>query len=111
MSIDVLIQGRLRGTVTAKVSSNGYNFATFKLASTDENNEPMLCSCFAFCDKLIEQVLQLGDGDSVIVVGETSSITWPGTDGNPRTGLDIMVHAAVMVYHAGRKRDRKDGGT
>jgi hypothetical protein len=111
MSIDVLIEGRLRGSVTTKVSGNGYPYATFRLSSTDKNNESVLCSCIVFSDKVIQQVVPMADGDSVSVSGETSISTWMGTDGKARTGLDVVVHAAMTAYHAGRKRDRKDGGT
>jgi hypothetical protein len=111
MSIDVLIQGRLCGSVVTKVSSNGYPYATFRLASTDKNNESVLCSCIVFSDKVIHQVLPMTDGDSVSVSGQTSISTWVGADGNKRTGLDVLVHAAMTAYHAGRKRGREDGGT
>lgn len=107
MAIDVLIQGRLRGSVTTKTASNGNAYATFKLATTDKKGESVLCSCIAFSASAVATVELLGDGDSIAVSGEAAISSWEGRDGSARHGLDVTVHAALTAYHAGRKRADK----
>ena len=107
MSFDVLLQGKLRGTVTVKTSSNGNPYATFKLGTTDKKGESLLVSCIAFSASAIEVVLRLTDGDSITVSGEAAISTWAGKDGTQRHGLDVTAHAAMTAYHAGRKRADK----
>lgn len=107
MSIDVLIQGRLRGSVTTKTAKNGNAFATFKLAAADKAGESLLCSCIAFSATAVETVQRLNDGDSIAVSGEAAVSSWQGRDGSARHGLDVTVHAALTAYHVARKRADK----
>lgn len=107
MSIDVLIQGRLRGVVTLKAASNGNTYATFKLASADKKGESVLCSCIAFSATAVETLQRLNDGDSIAVSGEAAISSWQGRDGSARHGLDVTVHAVMTAYHAARKRDAR----
>lgn len=111
MSLDVLIQGKLRGAVQIKTASNGNAYAVFKLATTDKKNEGVLVSCIAFSATAVDVVQRLADGDSVAASGEAAISTWQGRDGTQRAGLDVTVHAAMTAYHAGRKRADKPKGT
>lgn len=107
MSLDVLIQGKLRGTATVKTASNGNTYATFKLATTDKKNEGVLVSCIAFSSSAVDMVQRLQDGDSLVVSGEAAITSWQGRDGATKTGLDVTVNATMTAYHAGRKRADK----
>lgn len=107
MSIDVLIQGRLRGAVTMKTATSGSPFATIKLSATGKDKESVLVSCITFNASAIDTVERMEDGDSVAVSGEAAISTWQGRDGYTRHGLDVTVHTAMTAYHAGRKRGDK----
>lgn len=107
MSLDVLIQGKVRGAVTVKTASNGNPYALFKLTTTDKKNEGVLCGCIAFSDSVVEVLQRLSDGDSIAVSGEAAISTWTAQDGTPRHGLDVTVHQVLTAYHLGRKRSDK----
>ena len=102
--IDVLLQGKVRGSVAVKTGKNGHPYANFRLAAADKNSEGVLCSCITFSKSAIDAVQVLGDGDSIAVSGEASISSWQGKDGTPRTGLDVLVHGVLSAYHNGRKR-------
>ena len=107
MTIDVLIQGRLRGAVTIKAASNGNPYALFKLTATDKKKEGVLCSCIAFAESAVDAVQRLGDGESIVVSGEAAISAWRGQDGTPRHGLDVTVHALLTIHHLARNRTDK----
>lgn len=111
MTIDVLIQGKVRGAVTVKTASNGNPYALFKLTTTDKKNEGVLCGCIAFSESAVDAAQRLGDGDAIAVSGEAAISTWTAQDGTPRHGLDVTVHQVLTAYHLGRKRaDRPKAG-
>lgn len=108
--IDVLIQGKLRGSATVRQSQNGNAYATFMLAAADKNGESMLCSCITFSADAIEAVEPLEDGDSAAVSGEAAVTQWKDKAGNTRNGLDVKVYQVMSAYHAGRKRAAGEKG-
>lgn len=104
MSIDVLIQGRLRGAPLVKASSKGNPYASFRLAASDKAGEGVLCSCITFSRTAIDAVQSLTDGDTIAVSGEAAISQWTGHDGQQRHGLDVTAHLVMTAYHSGRKR-------
>jgi single-stranded DNA-binding protein len=108
MSFDVLIQGKLRGGVAFKQSSNSHPYASFKLTTTDKKGAGLLASVIVFSESAIDTVRSLDDGDTVAVSGEAAISTWTGGDGSPRYGLDVTAHLIITAYHAGRKRRTPD---
>lgn len=107
MTVDVLIQGRVRGAVAIKIASNGNPFASFKVSAVDKKKEGVLCGCIAFSAATVEAVQHLADGDSIAVSGEAAISSWHGQDGTPRHGLDVTVHQVLTIHHLGRKRADK----
>lgn len=107
MSLDLLVQGRLRGTVATKTAANGNPYAIFKLAAADKNGASILVSCITWEASAIDMMGRLADGDSVAVSGEAAISTWRGNDGAERHGLDVTAHLVMTPYHAGRKRRDK----
>lgn len=107
MSLDLLVQGRLRGSVTTKTAANGNPYAIFKMAAADKNGASILISCIVWEASAIEQVERLTDGDSVAVSGEAAISTWRASDGALRHGLDVTAHLVMTPYHCGRKRRDK----
>lgn len=107
MSIDALIQGRLRGVVAVKTSTTGSVYAHFKISAHDKHGESLFVSCITFDAAAITAVERLTDGDSIAVSGEAAISTWRGNDGAERHGLDVTVHVVMSAYHAGRKRRDK----
>lgn len=102
--IDVLIQGRIRGSVTLKPTQQGKDYAIFRLSTTDKNGEPLLCGCVTFDAAAVEAVKRLESGDPVAVSGEASLNAWCDRAGVNRLGLDVLVRQIMSPYHAGRKR-------
>lgn len=102
--IDVLIQGRIRGTVTIKPTQQGKDYAIFRLSTTDKNGDSILCGCITFEAAAVEAVQRLGDGDSVAVSGSAAPHSWRDRQGVERLGLDVHVYQAMSPYHAARKR-------
>jgi single-stranded DNA-binding protein len=111
MSIDVLIQGRLRGATLVKASSKGNPFASFRLAASNKAGEGVLCSCITFSRTAIDAVQSLTDGDNIAVLGESAISQWNGHYGQQRRGLEVTVHVDMTAYHSGRKRKRKSAAT
>ncbi len=108
MSVDVLITGKLRGSVSTRTSTNGNPYAVFKLITSDKHNESLLCSCIVFSPEVMKRVLVLADGDAVAVSGEASVSGWVDKSGNQQQGLDVTIYEAISTYHAGRKRKAAD---
>lgn len=111
MSLDVLIQGRLRGAVTVKALSNGNPYAMFKLSTTDKKGDSILASCITFSASTMETMQRLSDGDTIAVSGEAAISQWHSAAGEARVGLDVTVHAALTACHTGRKRGDKPQAT
>ena len=107
MTIDVLIQGRVRGAVAIKTASNGNPFASFKVSAVDKKKEGVLCGCIAFSAAAVEAVQRLADGDAIAVSGEAAISSWHGQDGTARHGLDVTVYQVLTAHHLGRKRTDK----
>lgn len=102
--IDVLIQGRLRGSVTIKQTQHGKDYAIFRVGTTDKDGEPLLAGCIAFDAAAVDAVRRLDDGDTLAISGEASPRSWQDRQGAERLGLDVLVYQAMSAYHAGRKR-------
>lgn len=108
MSIDVLIQGKLRGTTATKTASNGRPYTVFRMSAADKTGEGVLVSCIVFSESAQAALQRLDDGDSLCVSGDAAIKTWEGSDGTTRHGLDVTVHAVMTAYHAGRKRGERE---
>lgn len=112
MSFDVLITGKLRGTVKMGSASNGSPFARWQVSASDKSGTSILASCIAFRESVIAAAQALEEGDSLSVSGEAAIKTWQGNDGQTRTGLDVQAHQVLTAYHVSRKRKamQDDGG-
>ena len=108
--IDVLIQGRLRGSATIKQTQHGKDYAIFRVGTTDKDGQMLLAGCIAFDAAAVDAVRRLDDGDTLAISGEAAPRSWQDRQGAERLGLDVLVYQVMSAYHAGRKRPAGEKG-
>jgi hypothetical protein len=109
MTVDVIVQGRLRGTMEIK-NPRGKSYATFVMYAIDQKGASVRINCITFIGAVIEKICILEEGDSIAITGEISIGTWIGSDGIARQGLDVTVHTAKSAYHMAMGSRRKTPG-
>lgn len=107
MSFDALIQGHLRGPVTIKTARTGRPYATFSMSATDKRGARLYVQCIAFDPDPVAVVQSLTASESLAVSGELELTSWTTSDGTPRQGLNLTVHAAMTAYSFDLKRQGK----
>lgn len=102
--IDGLIAGKLHGNSEQRTSRTDQPFAIAKVRAASATGDTVFVNCIAFAPDAVGALLALGDGDSVALAGELTPKAWADRNGEPRPGLDMVVHAVVTPYHVTRKR-------
>jgi len=79
--IDGLICGRIYGSPVEKTGSNGQPFGIAKLRAQTGSGENIIVNVIVFEHHLVDQLLELDDGDSVSFSGSFTPKVWTGSAG------------------------------
>jgi hypothetical protein len=107
MSIDILIQGRLRAPIELRTSAAGKEYARFKMHALDKKGNTVPVNCTSFLASVVDKLRDLAQGDAIVVSGEAEISAWTGPDGIAHHGLDVIVHATLTAYHLAMRRADK----
>jgi single-stranded DNA-binding protein len=107
MSLIVMATGRLAADPEVRVGSSGKPFTTARIFASTEDGD-VVVSLLAFA-AVGEQLAALGKGETITVTGRAKLASWTGRDGEPRTGLSMVVDALLTVHHARQRRRAMQG--
>ena len=107
--IDALIQGKLYGQPTQRLTKAGKPFAVAKLRVATTEGESTFVSVVAFDDVPVAALLALKEGDSVAVTGPLKASVWQDKEGNHRPGLDVVAQQVMSLYAVRHKRTATQG--
>lgn len=102
--MDGLISGKLHGLPEQRMGKNGKAFAIATVRAACASGDVIFVNCITFAPDAVAALLALGDGDSITLAGELTPKAWADRNGEPRAGLDMVVHAVLTPYHVQRKR-------
>lgn len=108
--IDALIQGRVCGSPKQAIGKTGKPYTTVKVRVSTGGGEMMTCSVLCFDAQAQLELVALGDGDTVALVGPLKPKTYQAKNGEWRVGLDLVAHHVTTAYHLQHKRQAMQGG-
>lgn len=104
--IHALITGKLTTDPVERTSKAGRLFVTLTIAAPNGTDGDISASVICFSESTGRQLLALGKGDAVSIVGKVTPKVFTDRQGETRAGLDVVAEMALSAYALKQKRDK-----
>lgn len=110
MTAYALISGALFKAPEAKTSRNGKSFATATVKTRSDDNKSEFWRLVAFNENVINELMRLGEGDTVSVQGPFKAELYHPEGSEPRVSMSIVADSVQPLRAAKKERTSKDTG-
>ena len=102
--IATLVSGQIFAKPERVTSKGGLSFVRFKVRIPTSAGASVISRAVCFSTAVGEQVLALGEGDSICLSGTLNVKPWLNGSGEARVDLDLVVNAILTPYHVSQKK-------
>lgn len=104
--IHALITGKLLTDPVQRKSKNGNPFVTMTIAAPTGGEADTTASVICFSETTCQQLLALGKGDAVSLVGKITPKIYVDRNNESRASLDVVAELVLTVYALKQKREK-----
>jgi hypothetical protein len=104
--IHTLITGKLLTDPVQRTGKNGKLFVTMTIAAPTGGEADTTANVICFSESTCQQLLALGKGDAVSLVGKITPKIYVNRNNESRASLDVVAELALSVYALKQKRDK-----